>query len=196
MADSYHHGDLRQALLDAGAEALDEGGLGALTLRGLARRAGVSAAAPYNHFDGKTGLIAALAEHALDTLDADLATAIDAEADPARRLRALGVAYVAFALDHPERFRLAFRPEWGRVFDGMAEDGGVPPTEQAAFRQLFRVATEVEPDPARQIEFMVAAWGFVHGMASLLVDGPLGGMVGGRDHALAFVGGLIDRFWT
>ena len=193
MTDSYHHGDLRRALLDAGAEALDEGGLGALTLRGLARRAGVSAAAPYHHFDGKAGLVAALAEHALDTLDAALAAAVDREADPVRRLHALGVAYVAFALDHSERFRLAFRPELGRVFDGMAEAGGAPPDDQPAFRQLVRVVRDLEPDPARQVEFMVAAWGLVHGVAALVVDGPLGGVVGDRDRALALVDRLIDR---
>lgn len=191
MAGTYHHGDLRQALLDAGAEALDEGGVGGLTLGGLARRVGVGAAAPYHYFEGKAGLVAALSEHALD---ASLATVIDTDDDPARRLQALGVAYVAFALDYPERFRLAFRPEWGWVFDGMA--GWTPPEDQATFRQLIRVTRAIEPDPALQVEFTVAAWAFVHGIAALLVDGPLGGMVGDRDHALVFAGHLIDRFGT
>ena len=100
---------------------------------------------------------------------------------------------VAFALDHPERFRLAFRPDLGRVFDGMAEAGGAPPEDQAAFRQLVRVVRDLEPDPERQVEFMVAAWGLVHGIASLVVDGPLGGIVGDREAVLHLVDGTIGR---
>ncbi|MEM1118047.1 MAG: helix-turn-helix domain-containing protein, partial [Bacteroidota bacterium] len=152
MADAYHHGDLRRTLLDEAAHVLDVQGVGALSLRDLARRAGVSATAPYHHFKGKADLVTALADDALADLDAALARA-DAEAaaagaTPGKRLCAIGVAYVLFAVDHPERFRLAFRPEMGSPFDDMADEG--LPEDLVGFRQLVRVVREVEPDPDRQ----------------------------------------------
>jgi len=193
MADTYHHGDLRRALLDAGAAALAVSGVDGLSLRGLARDAGVSPAAVYHHFAGKAGLVAALAEDALWSIDAALAAAVEAEADPVRRYRALGVAYVAFAVDHPERFRLAFGPTRAGGFAGMAETGGPLPAERPAFRQLVRVVQGLDPAPDDPVEVMVASWGLVHGVAMLILDGPLAAMVGGRDRLLALAGRLIDR---
>ena len=73
----------------------------------------------------------------------------------------------------------------------MAEAGERPPEDQAAFRQLLRVVRDLEPDPVGQGELMAAACGLVHGVASLVVDGPLGG--GDRDRALGLVDRLIER---
>ena len=172
MADTYHHGDLRRALLDEASGVLEEGGVGALSLRDLARRAGVSATAPYHHFKGKADLVSALALDALDGLDRALAAPDDP--DPRQRLRAVGVAYVLYAVAHPERFRLAFRPELGaNPFEQFGTEEATPPEEIRGYRHLARAVAEIEPDAERQAALAVAAWALVHGLAALLVDGPL-----------------------
>src|SRR5688572_4310334 len=104
--DSYHHGDLRRALVEATEALLAEKGPEAFSLREVARRAGVSPAAPAHHFGDAGGLLAAVATAGFDGLAAAL-TAGEAKggADPRRRLREQGVAYVEFALGHPGRFR-------------------------------------------------------------------------------------------
>ncbi|MEL7364234.1 MAG: TetR/AcrR family transcriptional regulator, partial [Bacteroidota bacterium] len=153
MADSYHHGDLRRTLLDEASSVLEADGIGALSLRDLARRAGVSATAPYHHFKGKADLVCALAADALADLDAALAA--PRHADPGDRLRAIGVAYVLFAVAHPERFRLAFRPELGDPFTGLGADGTVLSEDTVAFRHLVRAVRAVEPNPDRQTTLAV-----------------------------------------
>ncbi len=173
MSDAYHHGDLRRALLDHAHAVLAERGIGALSLRDLARRADVSPTAPYHHFKGKADLVCALAEDALDHLDRALADADAAHPDPLDRLRAQGVAYVLFAVDHPERFRVAFRPEIGDPFAALGADAAALPTDLPGFRHLVRVVADLNPDPSRQVPLAIAAWSVVHGLAALLVDGPL-----------------------
>ncbi|MEM1055694.1 MAG: TetR/AcrR family transcriptional regulator [Bacteroidota bacterium] len=171
MAASYHHGDLRRALLDHAGSVLEEKGIGSLSLRDLARRAGVSATAPYHHFKGKADLVAALGTDAMEQLDAALAG--PDHADPNARLRAMGVEYVMFAVSHPERFRLAFRPEMGDPFTGVGADGAMRGDDVLGFRQLAAVVREIEPNEEQQVALAIAAWGMVHGLASLFVDGPL-----------------------
>ncbi len=178
MADAYHHGDLRRALLDAAAGVLATDGVGALSLRDLARRVGVSATAPYHHFAGKADLVCALSLDALADLDAALAAADDAHADdPRAALTAQGAAYVRFAVEHPDRFRLAFRPELGDPFEMLAPGGVVPPEDATAFRHLIRRVRTLVPE-AEAGAAALASWGLVHGLAALLVDGPLRGLAG------------------
>lgn len=106
---SYHHGDLRRALLDAAIQILHEDGAHVLTLREVARRVGVTQAAPYHHFADKEALLAALAEEGFVKLYEAMASARDAAEDkPAPRLREMGKGYVAFATQHPAHFRIMF----------------------------------------------------------------------------------------
>jgi AcrR family transcriptional regulator len=108
----YHHGNLPQALRDAALALINEAGADALTLRGAAKRAGVSQAAPYRHFRNKEALLAAVAEEGFRAMaEAMGRRAAPHRADPAGRLRALGRAYVEFATRHPAHFRVMF----GRV---------------------------------------------------------------------------------
>src|SRR5215467_9614279 len=106
----YHHGDLRQALVRSALEILSEGGVGRLSLRAAARRARVSAMAPYRHFADKEALLAAVAEYGFRELATRLTAATATAADPRAGLAALGVAYVLFACDQPNLFKLMFGP--------------------------------------------------------------------------------------
>ena len=103
---SYHHGDLRAALLAAAVEVIDESGPAALSLRDLARRVGVSHAAPAHHFGDKTGLLTALATEGFELLAEALAPT-----RPPGDLVELGVGYVLFAVQHRAHFEVMFRPD-------------------------------------------------------------------------------------
>ena len=160
----YHHGDLRRALLDA-AESLMAEGTDDPSLRAVARRAGVSHAAPYKHFADRHALRAAVAERGF----AALGQAMQESAETAHRderMRAIGRAYVAFALARPARYRLMFGPEF-------AQGRGTPELDRAA-RAAFDalVATQGRGDaPAGDRTTAVAYWSLVHGLATLLIDG-------------------------
>lgn len=104
----YHHGDLRAALLDGAEHALAEQGPDALSLRDLARRAGVSHAAPGRHFRGKDHLLDTLALTGFERLDARLGEAAEEPGDPRSRLLAIARSYVGFALDHPALLELMY----------------------------------------------------------------------------------------
>src|ERR671912_1815682 len=106
-ARPYHHGDLPRVLLEAAVEAIDEVGPAAVSMRDLARRAGVSHAAPAHHFGDKAGLLTALAAQGYDLL----ADALDAARERTGSLLEIGVAYVRFAVDHRAHFDVMFRPD-------------------------------------------------------------------------------------
>src|SRR5688572_15237261 len=107
----YHHGDLRRALLDAALEILEEGGSSALTLREVARRAGVSHAAPYRHFADKAALLSAVAEEGFRVVYEEMISRSAMCVDPVEKLNQVGVAYVLFAVEHPAHFRVMFGPD-------------------------------------------------------------------------------------
>src|SRR6516225_10440444 len=104
----YHHRHLRQALIRSALEILSEAGVAGLSLRAAARRARVSAMAPYRHFADKEALLAAVAEHGFRELAARLTAAAATAVDPRAGLAALGVAYVLFACDQPSLLKLMF----------------------------------------------------------------------------------------
>ena len=109
---SYHHGNLRNALLSAALEVVREEGVGAISLREVARRAGVSHAAPAHHFGDKAGLLTALATQGYELFGAALRDgAARAQGDPKLRLSWVGWAYVMLAAQHRQRFEIMFRPE-------------------------------------------------------------------------------------
>jgi AcrR family transcriptional regulator len=165
----YHHGDLRRALLDA-AEALLAEGEAAPGLRAVARRAGVSHAAPYRHFADRAALLAAVAARGFRELADRMAHAAAAAGDARARLAALGEAYVGFALDRPAAFRLMFGPQ----FAGGRGGPELQAAQAEAFELLARAVAELRGGAARDPEVRqaaVAAWGLAHGLAQLLIDG-------------------------
>ncbi len=173
-ARAYHHGALRQALIDAAEAVIAERGLDRFSLRETARRAGVSPAAPAHHFGDVRGLLTAIAAQAF----ADLADALekaDGSTGPDReaRIKAQGLAYVAFALDRPARFDLMWRKALLDNKDPHLSEAG-----DRAFEVLDRIARpEGIPslgsrDPA--LAPSIAAWALVHGFARLAIDGAFG----------------------
>ncbi len=105
---SYHHGDLRDALIRAARKILEKDGLAELSLRQVARAVGVSPAAPYHHFADKHALLTAVATLGFAALRSEMLMRMAKETDPVARLDASGVGYVVFAVDNPALFRLMF----------------------------------------------------------------------------------------
>jgi AcrR family transcriptional regulator len=143
---TYHHGDLRTAVLSAAWKMIEKEGVEGLSVREAARRAGVSHNAPYRHFAGRDALIAALVAEGFDELKKALEN---------RAGRELGEAYVTFALAQPQRFRLMFAS--GRVDEEL----------KTRFSNAF---SHLGADSAAA---GAAAWSLVHGLASLILEGQL-----------------------
>lgn len=173
---AYHHGDLRRTLLEASLALIAEEGLDALSLREVARRAGVSPGAPYHHFESREQLLTALAVDGFTLLGAAMRRARDASSgDVIERFGAIGEAYVRFALAHPAHFRLMFRPSLVPS-EAMPSEGS--PAD--AFRVLLDIVAELFDSGAigASVErrgVVLLAWSVVHGAAELMLDGPLAG---------------------
>lgn len=163
--------DLRQRILDAAEALLERDGLGALSMREVARRSGVTHQAPYHHFQDRESILAALVTQGFEDLARRLAKA-NQRTEGGNLLDALiesGQAYVGFALDRPGLFRIMFRPE----LCDMACFPGAQAAGESAHAELERMVTlrhgaDAEPD------LSYVYWSQVHGLACLIVDGPLG----------------------
>ncbi|HSH40592.1 MAG TPA: TetR/AcrR family transcriptional regulator [Arenicellales bacterium] len=170
---TYHHGDLRPALVDAASAILDEGGINALSLRGVARRAGVSQAAPYHHFKDKEDLLAAVAAQGFRALTSGLKHAGgETPVDPRSRLQALGRAYVDFAVAHPGMFGVMFGPGIPdhHVYPDLIDAGR---TAYGILADAVAAVLGHEASP-RCATATVGAWGLVHGLAVLFAEGRIG----------------------
>lgn len=170
---SYHHGALRDALLAACLRLIETEGLGAVSLRRVAREAGVSTGAPYHHFADRSALLAALSTQGFQQLGSELAVARAAADSPLRALTSMAETYVRFSREHPGYFRLMFRPELSQPDkhpDTMAAG-------DAAFGVLVEAVTagvDAGLLPADKADTLAAMWwSLAHGMASLWLDGQL-----------------------
>ncbi len=162
----YHHGDLRRALLDAALQEIDERGPAELSLRELARRVGVSHAAPRHHFEDKRGLLTALATEGFELLAETLGRTWTAT----RSFLEVGVAYVRFAIDHPAHFGVMFRPDLLRNDDPQLVTA-MAGTSRLLYGPVQTVAT---PGPGADPRTpAIAAWALVHGLATLWLSGNL-----------------------
>ena len=161
-ARGYHHGDLRRALIEAALGAVIDDGAANVRLRDVARRAGVSHAAPAHHFGDKAGLLTAIAVDGFDLLAAALHGAYERTGS----FLEVGVAYVRFAVDHRAHFEVMFRPELYRAGDETLV-GPKAAATAALYGPLHDVTSAADLlDP--QTPF-VAAWSLVHGLATLLL---------------------------
>ena len=180
----YHHGDLKNALIRAGAEILATEGAAALTLRRAAQRAGVSHSAPYAHFADKHALVAAISTEGLRTLDGRIADAMARHGDdPLRRIAEMAWATVRFALEQPDQYRVTF----SSVIEEESAYPDYVETAHQSFDALVQAvrsgqeAGAIPPGPADVTA--VGLWSLVHGFASLLVNHQLPSRVVSRTSA-------------
>ncbi|BBY67435.1 TetR/AcrR family transcriptional regulator [Mycolicibacterium helvum] len=196
---SYHHGNLRQALLDHGVALARAGGPDAVVLRDVQRLAGVSNSAAYRHYADRQALLAAVKANVMTRLGEAMVAALDAVAAQGTRsdralarFRATGQAYIDFALAEPGLFRTAFLP------DGTEPAEEAVPADRHPFQILRGCIDEVVAAGMlaedRRDGFDEAAWAAVHGAATLFLDGPLG--MAGTDRQQLITDRLLDVFAT
>lgn len=182
MTTSYHHGNLREALLDAVGEIIDEKGLVAVSGREAARRAGVSHGAPAHHFGDKVGMLRAYALRGFALFHDRMQAAADSADDPAEKFIAIGIEYVRFALEQRSYFEVMFRSE----FHDQDDDESRAVTH-AGFAVLAKVIGDAGLHGSGQLteqERLIAslsAWATVHGLATLWKDGLIGQFWDGDD---------------
>jgi AcrR family transcriptional regulator len=161
----YHHGDLSRALVDAARRILEAEGPAALSLRAVAREAGVSPAAPYHHFKDKTELLEAVAHEGWEALGASIVAARRNAATAGDALSSIGVAYVNFAQDNPALYRLMYDTSRDRT--AMPEhakegDSGFVQVQQAL------IEAGADPDDLHELQLAtIASWCAVHGLAEM-----------------------------
>jgi AcrR family transcriptional regulator len=186
----YHHGDLRAALLAAALAQVETGGVATLSLRGVARSAGVSAMAPYHHFADRAALLAAVAEIGFHRLYAEKLAAIAGKEKDARAALAAGTrAYVGFIIANPALYRLMKSPE-------LAERSAFPALAAAARLPGERLAALVAGLGPLQVPVPAVAqllWAFAHGTGLLAIDGYIVGdpLALAEAGALALIDGLV-----
>jgi AcrR family transcriptional regulator len=173
--DAYHHGDLRQALVEAASRTLERRGAEELSLRALGRELRVSPRAPYRHFATKEELLAAVAAEGFRTFAALTASRVAAAgADPIAKLRAVATGYVSFAVEHPAAFRVMYAP-YATVKEtapellrarGEAHQASMLIIAEGQAAGLLR-----EGDP---MQLALVMWSSVHGLSVLLTEGQLG----------------------
>ena len=170
---NYHHGNLRQALMDEAVICIREQGADKLSLRALARQIGVSQAAPYRHFEDKVALLSALASDGFRRLGESMRLAMgDIEADPAGAFQRGGQAYVKFAYSNPETYRLMYSmPKEEFDTDELAD------CHHEAFQLLERtIDAGIEKGAFKALDksaFVLACWSLVHGYSHLVIDGTI-----------------------
>lgn len=175
MNNHYHHGDLKNALIQAGIEILSREGMEALSLRQVARRAGVSHTAPYAHFADKQALIAAIAAAGYQKLYEALIAAQQPQDDPLARLMGTAHAYLQFALDEPDHFRI--------TFSGVVEAEQDYPDYVEQSKRCFALVVKVVEDcqtgglftQADAQLIAVSIWSCIHGFVQLLLAKQLPG---------------------
>ena len=168
---SYHHGDLKNALIAAGADILSKEGVSALSLRKVAQKAGVSHTAPYAHFADKQALIAAISTEGYKKLYEQIAQAAEQyRSEPLRRLVESSWAYVQFALDEPDHFKV--------TLSGMIEKEQDYPAFVETAKQTFALVVEVVAQ-CQQAGILrqgasdltaVSVWALIHGFVTLLLE--------------------------
>ncbi|MFG3090327.1 TetR/AcrR family transcriptional regulator [Streptomyces antibioticus] len=184
----YHHGDLRRAILTAALDVIAADGPAALSLRDLARRAGVSHAAPAHHFRDRTGLLTAIAAEGFGLLAAATRESAD--------LKEAGVRYVRFAREHPAHFQVMFTPSLLRADD--LELTTARALSADALRTVVAHARHTDEGPEKTEDARltgIAAWSVAHGFATLLLSHNLDELVGDRapEEVFETLTGLLFR---
>jgi AcrR family transcriptional regulator len=194
----YHHGDLKHALVQAGLALTDEAGLEALTTRALARKLGVSHAAPARHFPQRNLLLADVAAAAFDLFREALCAAT-VRAEPKAAFAAMGRAYVRFALEHPGLIRLMFSPEIAQMSQAPERLASASGAAYAVLEGGARHALGLRATPKRVENAAFLGWSVAHGAVTLWLDGPMRHDLSGGDarkRFLALADAAIDGVTT
>ncbi len=169
----YHHGNLRDALVEAARQLLTERGPQGFTLVDAARRAGVSAAAPYRHFRDKEALLAEVALGGFKDFAARQKGALSGHADPIAAFRAMGLAYLAFAQEQPGSYAAMFMGNHGSE-TSPPEFGAMP---ESGFEALIKALRPLVGDPPPKgvdpLKLACQVWALSHGVAMLSASGQL-----------------------
>ncbi|MEE4361528.1 MAG: TetR/AcrR family transcriptional regulator [Pseudomonadales bacterium] len=166
---AYHHGDLRQTLLEAAVRHIRAEGTEGLSLRALAREAGVSPTAPYRHFENRQALLAALATEGFRELDEVIGAAVVAGADPVTQVFLVGVSYVEYARTHPVKYHMMF----GDLIGDFSPFAELREAAEGSYRKMERVleaglaAGLLKPCPLAELGGNT--WAMVHGIAGLVI---------------------------
>ncbi|MBT5185814.1 MAG: TetR/AcrR family transcriptional regulator [Kordiimonadaceae bacterium] len=167
---TYHHGNLREVLITSALEILKEGTIQDLSLRALARKAGVSQTAPYRHFEDKEALIVVLILEGSAIMQEYMKNAIAISDDPVERLINLGISYCDFSQDHPAHFRLMFsgNVEDKEKYEALVEaDKNGSEIVEVIVSECMKLpnAPQIKPEIVR-----LACWSLVHGLANLILN--------------------------
>ncbi|NJK47091.1 TetR/AcrR family transcriptional regulator [Candidatus Gracilibacteria bacterium] len=171
---TYHHGDLRQALIEEAIALVTEQGISNWSLREVARRIGVSHTAPYRHFADRDALLAAVAEKGFQKMSQFLLASLENIPNQhSQKLQAIGIAYVKYAIAHPSEYEVMFRYSQNndRQYPALTE------VSTKAFTILVNVieegqkAGEFRQENPTQLAYV--AWSMVHGLSMLLIDGQI-----------------------
>jgi AcrR family transcriptional regulator len=173
MKEPYHHGDLRRGLIAEGLRLLETNGADSFSLREAARGLGVTANAAYRHFADKSDLLTAIAAHGFGVLSDRLQTALGAATDDRApvRLHILGGAYVAFAAERPELFRLMFGPFGLCKVLRLPQAALAPSAGQILSGVLDDMLTEGQISAVAREGALLRVWSSLHGFAMLALDG-------------------------
>lgn len=178
-ARPYHHGALPEALLGAAERVLVRDGLSGLALRAIAREAGVSHTAPKHHFGDATGLLSQLAAVGMRRLRDAMSAALEGVGDRHQRSRNIAHAYVHFAYDHPALFRLMFSNDRTDMQNPVLAEATLGAMRVLADMQVGEASGETSPPRLVGPDALEAAadWGYVHGLAMLLIDRRMHGLI-------------------
>jgi AcrR family transcriptional regulator len=181
-AVAYHHGDLPAALLAAVREAVTDNGVSGVSLRDVARRAGVSHSAPAHHFGSKAGLLMAFAAEGFRLLAQAMRSEVASQgaADAAAQVAAVGQAYVRFAVSHPAHFEVMFGPD--ALVPGDRELTAARKAVYELLTESIGRARQAGRLPGHSPELVaISAWSLVHGLAALLISGRIPDRAGQHD---------------
>jgi AcrR family transcriptional regulator len=183
----YHHGSLPEALMDGVAKAVTDHGVTGVSLRDVARQAGVSHSAPAHHYGSKAGMLTAFAARGYDLLAESVIAEVvaAAPADGPAELAAIGRGYVAFAIGHPAEFEVMFSPDAIDI-----DDPRLHAASESAYALLTSTIRRCGDEGrlhGRSAEVVaVAAWSMVHGLSALWLSGRLAERIEQQDpHKLA-----------
>lgn len=197
----YHHGDLERTLIDAAIALVQKSGAASLSLRAIAREAGVSHTAPYYHFPDRKSLLCAVCERGLQMLRSAMEDQMARHpGDALRQIQAAGVAYVVFAMQEPHLFRLIFSID-------PADDDANPELRKEGQRTFGVVRESVARLAAEKVihvsaeelkAITVGAWAIVHGFAQLAIDGQFGRKIrnverAARQMTSVYLTGVVSR---